>query len=1747
MNRFTKTLLPFAALLLFIGLSADTARAQVFATPGGLAVGLCATPATACNLFHAVEEAKVLGPGTVVFNRLNNSGAPTVFVENLVGSGRLNDDLIFDTYLDDGGPTTGVSGTVVISGQVIIGAGNFLTIPANLRLELTGQPGVLEMRQGSSIVGDGDVVFTGNQGDHRLQLGQELNCPTKFVSIENMVVDKGAGGEVVVLDGCIDLNFSELTITNRLTVSTGTLEMNDNTLNYTGDVLGLAPGVVVNGEISGAGVFRISPTGFPNTRTGSLKVSGSGFLNIAFDKDTDAGVTISIAQEIGRGGESFNHAGTLFVTQSPQFNGTFRNDATPGFGARTEFDKLAKITGDLELVGFGESAAPNGCDPSPSVGNDSGVYFFAAVTIDGDVNLMNTDDVVGLPCRPQGVFYLADTFSANAAKANVTKTSVIKGIFTNDGDSGVYLGSDNGDFHNLQIEGKVSFDESPVFVLEDPAVAADDTDLCGPYTVNAPGNKVIFAGGLSPQSLEYNTVLAISSVQINKNATGQNVVIDAASAVFLIDTSLEVLRGNFVTNGLLDANSGAAGDGNTVVINWDGAGIGVLLAGTAARAYTSDSPADTPDKVKYTGTVGIFTGAELPGTTAGSVGQPVVSIGEIEVAFDPAIVPRPVLTLGKSITVLDELRLTSGEFDVGSATLQLANEVLVAIGNGDVKRAPTGPTQGKLEFPSEFVSPFDVSIDGIDLLYFGTEDRTVGRTWPASDPEVRPGLKDNIRDVTIDPACDDDITISLREEDNAFRINRDLVIELGTLDINGDVLEINTVNGVVSALDVFVGGDLTDSTDPFLGVNMKAVKDQMADYRNAVRYGDGTGVRPSEELLQGLEAMRMASLGKAQGHAGLLLFMGTSDTDVTIETTAGRLRFDFPAIEVNRTSTGNVTFDASGVLATTVPPIAPDRIDELGTRHFTLTSAATPDGVELLDGLDLLDIGDFYLQQTGGFLMAGVSSIGPAPTQPAIQEVRTGGNFTEVNGEFRSSGGDVTVFGDFLLGKQPSAVDNKSDGLFSLATDGFHTVVGDFTVGFDTDPCTGEVPLETDQCFGIATAKNDARRNRYFLGDGTLDAFGNYTFQGTGDVFDDKVTPLDEQGLRGEVRFVGNSVQDMTQRQDEDAFFNDVTMSSTGEDAGILLQTDGWQNKSGVLVLRFGIIDTNEEQWDWIILNPGIEPDLVERNNSALGKGVVQLGSRDSYVNGAVQRVVELGNATGGLITGGYLFPVGTQGDPRTRGDVDFFRPLILQFPDNLGRASVARGDYLPGELNSTGTGATVNPFGTPVDLEFRDLVVPGAGGDLLLNVLGDQFWLLEFDRIPSWDPNVRLEAQGLPNVNEITDLRILQWDCDGNLLGLAGRYDLDADPTDDPSFFLNDFIDGVPNITQEGVNVLECNILGISSDFDINPINLPPVLGGFARVQLIHNSPDAGAVDIYVNDRRVADDADFQTATGFKSIPAGSAKVDIVAGADADNSNPVFSQTLTLDQKVAYVASASGRVASKSGALELLVKAGARLAASSGTVTEFFFVHGGVDVGVVDLRLLDPVQNNAVVGLLANNVDFGSVGNYLSLTPGGYNIQVTNADNTVEHEVFRFDFNALGGETFTFLASGTGNKASQGFTLIGFDIFGNPIRPQVVTASEGEAELPTEFALEGNYPNPFNPSTTIQFDLPETAEVSVEVIDMLGRNVMTVPAKMVEAGAKRSLQINAVGLASGTYLYRLIAKTVDNTMVKTGRMTLVK
>ena len=91
----------------------------------------------------------------------------------------------------------------------------------------------------------------------------------------------------------------------------------------------------------------------------------------------------------------------------------------------------------------------------------------------------------------------------------------------------------------------------------------------------------------------------------------------------------------------------------------------------------------------------------------------------------------------------------------------------------------------------------------------------------------------------------------------------------------------------------------------------------------------------------------------------------------------------------------------------------------------------------------------------------------------------------------------------------------------------------------------------------------------------------------------------------------------------------------------------------------------------------------------------------------------------------------------------------------------------------------------------------------------------------------------------------------------------------------------------------------------------------------------------------------------------------------------------------------------------------------------------------------------------------------------------------------------------------------------------------------ELDAGTPERFVLEGNYPNPFNPTTTIRYSLPEAATVTLEVFDVTGRSIRKL-VNETQAAGEHTVSFDAGSLPSGVYMYRLEAGAFQATRTMT-------
>lgn len=120
----------------------------------------------------------------------------------------------------------------------------------------------------------------------------------------------------------------------------------------------------------------------------------------------------------------------------------------------------------------------------------------------------------------------------------------------------------------------------------------------------------------------------------------------------------------------------------------------------------------------------------------------------------------------------------------------------------------------------------------------------------------------------------------------------------------------------------------------------------------------------------------------------------------------------------------------------------------------------------------------------------------------------------------------------------------------------------------------------------------------------------------------------------------------------------------------------------------------------------------------------------------------------------------------------------------------------------------------------------------------------------------------------------------------------------------------------------------------------------------------------------------------------------------------------------------------------------------------------------------------------------------------------------------------------------------ARGVNIIGEGTWSNVwsfyITPTSVLLSS--SEIPKEYKMFNNYPNPFNPATKVRFDLPKSSEVKITVFDVTGKEAAVLVNETLQAGSYQT-EWNAAAFPSGVYFYRIQAGDFSETK----RMILVR
>jgi hypothetical protein len=224
------------------------------------------------------------------------------------------------------------------------------------------------------------------------------------------------------------------------------------------------------------------------------------------------------------------------------------------------------------------------------------------------------------------------------------------------------------------------------------------------------------------------------------------------------------------------------------------------------------------------------------------------------------------------------------------------------------------------------------------------------------------------------------------------------------------------------------------------------------------------------------------------------------------------------------------------------------------------------------------------------------------------------------------------------------------------------------------------------------------------------------------------------------------------------------------------------------------------------------------------------------------------------------------------------------------------------------------------------------------------------------------------------------------------------------------------------------------------------------ARLQVVHNAPNAPAVDIYVNNNRVLTNVPFRAASSFLPAPSGvplQVRIKPTA-AVADTSNPVFFRTYTLAASTGYYLIANGNLGSSQApnpegiptGFDLTVIPGARSTSEQPGNVDLRIFHGVTDAPTVDIKAQG-------VGTLVDNAPFRGFSGYIPVPASSYTIQISPGSGSPNLLAYKAGISGLAGNSLLVLASGYFNPAA------------NPVNGQNGPAFGIWAFTPTGQAIE--------------------------------------------------------------------------------------
>ncbi len=231
------------------------------------------------------------------------------------------------------------------------------------------------------------------------------------------------------------------------------------------------------------------------------------------------------------------------------------------------------------------------------------------------------------------------------------------------------------------------------------------------------------------------------------------------------------------------------------------------------------------------------------------------------------------------------------------------------------------------------------------------------------------------------------------------------------------------------------------------------------------------------------------------------------------------------------------------------------------------------------------------------------------------------------------------------------------------------------------------------------------------------------------------------------------------------------------------------------------------------------------------------------------------------------------------------------------------------------------------------------------------------------------------------------------------------------------------------------------------------------ARIQVVHNAPNAPAVDVFVGAAKLLPNVPFRAASAFQDAPAGvPLQVRIkAASASNDTSNPVFFRTYTLAANTGYYLIANGNLPGGTNTpnpdgigtgFDITVIPNAKETAADPANVELRIFHGVTDAPTVDIKAQG-------VATLVDNAPFRGFSDYLPVPAATYTVQIAPGSGSPNLLAYNAPLAGLAGKTALVLASGYFNPAGNpvngqngpGFGIFAFTTTGQTIQLPTATS----------------------------------------------------------------------------------------------------